>query len=238
MFSFLDHIDEKLTLQYHNHLNQRIFDGDYLKPEVRKKLLEIAVSWGKFSKIPENLIKDIILTGGNCNYNYTRYSDLDIHLVFDRDKLFSDREYVDEYLSDKKTLWSLSRNIRVKGYTVELYAQDSKDALIASGVYSLRRNEWISKPVHGNYNFKNDAALEKKVDEFKDTIYNMIENNDSEEDFKIIKEKLKNMRNAALSSGGEFSFENLLFKELRNEGILDKMNKYLQARKDKDLSLD
>ncbi len=237
MFTFLDHIDEKLTLKYHDKLNQRIFDGESLREDVKIKLLEIAVSWQKFAKIPENLIKDIILTGSVANYNYTKYSDLDVHLVIDRDKLFGNREYVDEYLSDKKTLWSLTRKIRIKGYPVELYAQDSNEKLIASGVYSLRKNEWISKPVHGNYNFTNDPALEKKVDEMKDTIYNMIKNQSSEENFKIMKEKIKNMRKAALLSGDEFSFDNLIFKSLRSEGIFDKMNKYLEKIRDKKLSL-
>ena len=252
MFSFKDYIQhigklqEKLTLQYHKTLNQKIFDGEKLRPEVKDKLLDVAAAWQKFAKIPDELVKDIILTGGNCQFNYTKYSDLDCHIVMNRNKLFGPmrmpdahrREYIDDYLDDKKTLWSSSRDIKIKGYSVEMYAQDVRDKLAASGIYSLKNNKWIVKPVHGNYNFAHDEALEKKVDEIKNTINNMIENNASEAEFKIMKEKLKNMRNAALASGNEFSFDNCVFKELRNEKVLDKMNKYLQSKRDKELSLE
>jgi len=145
---------------------------------------------------------------------------------------------VDDYLSDKKTLWSLSRKIKIKGYPVELYAQDSKDILAASGVYSLRYNKWLAKPIHGSYNFKHDEALEKKIDEFTEMVDTMISNKASEAEFKTLKDKIKNMRNAALASGNEFSFENCVFKELRNQGVLDRMNKYVESIRDKDLSLD
>ncbi len=238
MFSFKNFLEEKNTLQYHKMLNQRIFDGDIIREEVRLKMLEVAHAWQHFAKIPDKLVKDVILTGGNANYNFTKYSDLDIHIVMDRYKLFNNKEYVDDYLSDKKTLWSLTRKIKIKGYPVEIYAQDSNDILAASGVYSLRYNKWLAKPIHGDYNFKHDEALEKKIDEFKDMVDNMISNKASESDFKILKDKIKNMRNAALASGNEFSFDNLLFKSLRNEGILDKMNKYIENIKDKELSLD
>ena len=52
-----------------------------------------------------------------------------------------------------------------------------------------------------------------------------------------LKRKIREMRGAAISRGGEFSFENLVFKELRNRGYLDKMNKYEQSLGDQALSL-
>jgi hypothetical protein len=238
MFEFKDFLEEKLTLKYHGKLNQKLFQDDKLKEEVRVKMLEVAQAWQHFAKIPDSLVKDVIFTGGCANYNYTIYSDLDIHIVMDRYKLFADKVYVDDYLSDKKTLWSLTRKIKIKGYPVELYAQDSKDILAASGVYSLRYNKWLAKPIHGSYNFSHDEALEKKVDEFTEMVDTMISNKASEVEFKTLRDKIKNMRNAALASGNEFSFDNNLFKSLRNDGVLDRMNKYVESIRDKDLSLD
>jgi hypothetical protein len=55
--------------------------------------------------------------------------------------------------------------------------------------------------------------------------------------FENLKNKLKNMRGAAIQKGGEFSMENLAFKELRNRGYLDKMSKYEKSLQDKSLSL-
>ena len=239
MRNFSDILTESI-LEYHNKLNQKLFDGEVLRPEVREILLKNAKAWQKFSKIPDSVIKDVIFTGGNAQYNYTKYSDIDIHLVIDKKSLTgnSDPDIIEDYLKDKKSLWSMSRNIKVRGYTIELYAQDTEDKLVASGVYSLLNNKWVIKPVHGRYDFKHDDALKSKVAELKDTINNMIDRQLPESEFDIMKDKLKNMRKAALAGGNEFSFENLVFKSLRNEGVLDKMNNYIRKIKDKELSLE
>lgn len=230
---------EESYLQYHKSLNKKLFEGETLRPEVRNILLKIADAWIKYVHIlPVNSITDIIFTGGNAQFNYTRFSDIDVHIVYDPAKTDLSEEILEDILSDKKSLWTMKRHNRVKGYSVELYAQSSSDELAASGVYSLKSNSWIIKPIHGNYNFKHDDALNKKVQEVTDNINSMIENHVSEKDFDIMKEKLRDMRKAALSSGGEFSFENCLFKSLRNNGILAKMNNYIERLKDKEFSLE
>ena len=52
-----------------------------------------------------------------------------------------------------------------------------------------------------------------------------------------MKARFKSMRTASLQEYGEFGRENLVFKELRNRGYIDKMNKYEASLKDKELSL-
>ena len=51
------------------------------------------------------------------------------------------------------------------------------------------------------------------------------------------KEKLRLMRKAAVQTGGEFSIENLVFKELRNRDLLDKLTDYINSVEDEKLSL-
>jgi hypothetical protein len=230
---------ERYSLEYHRTLNQKLFDGDVLKPDIRDAFLRIANAWIASAKIPELMVTDIIFTGGNCNYNYSSHSDCDVHIVYDKSRLPSglDIDLWTDYLDDKKSLWSKNHHITVKGYTVELYAQSSDDNLVASGVYSVTRNDWIKKPIHGRYHFSNDPALIKKVEETKKTIDKMIADGVSSMEFEILKNKLKTMRNAALTNGDEFTFDNLVFKALRNTGVLDRMNAYLGLHKDKDLSL-
>jgi hypothetical protein len=46
----------------------------------------------------------------------------------------------------------------------------------------------------------------------------------TEADIKAFKEKLHTMRQSGLQHGGEFSVENVLYKDLRNRGLLDKLN--------------
>lgn len=240
MLNFNIYLSElKLTLQYHEELNPKIWSSsDKLNPEVRKALINFGHAWAEFAKIPKSMIEDIVMTGGNANYNYTNKSDIDVHLIVDRSKLFSDPKFVEEYLQDKKSLWTLTHNIDVYGYPLEPYAQD-KDITYPKnqGVYSLLKNEWVKKPVKVNYDFKNDHLLKQKVSHYMHAIDHMIKHHMGEESFNNMKSKFKNMRTASLQQYGEFGRENLLFKELRNRGYIDKMNKYESSLKDKELSL-
>ena len=54
---------------------------------------------------------------------------------------------------------------------------------------------------------------------------------DDKQVFKNLKGRLKGMRSSAIEKGGESAPENLVFKELRNRGYLDKMAKYLRNLK-------
>jgi len=231
---------ERYSLEYHRNLNQKLFDGFILRPDVRDAFMRIADAWIESAKLPKEYVTDIIFTGGNCNYNYSSHSDCDVHIVYDRARLIAGDTgpLWDNYLNDRKSIWSKDHHITVKGYTVELFAQSSDDVLVASGVYSLSRNDWIKKPVRGRYHFKNDPALIKKVEETKKTLDKMLKDKVGSGEFEIMKGKLKAMRNAALQSGDEFTFDNLVFKALRNTGVLDKMNAYLGAHHDQELSLD
>lgn len=233
--------EAQLTLQYHDKLNPKFWTGMWsgasLKSVVRKKLLEIGRTWAEWANIPDDAIEDIIFVGGNANYNYTDHSDVDVHIVVDRNKIPECPELIDDYFKDKKELWSLTHSIKVYGHDVELYAQDSKMKYPKDqGVYSLLDNRWIVKPKHHEVDLENPHIV-KKVREIKNKIETLISTNASDESFKKLKKKIKNMRASAIQKSGEFAFENLVFKELRNTGVLDKMNEYIRSRQDENLSL-
>lgn len=239
MLNYSDFITElKLTLQYHDELNPKLWRDDTLKPEVRKALLEFAFAWAEFAKIPKSMIDHVIMTGGNANYNYTSKSDIDVHVIVDRSKLFSEPKFVEEYLQDKKSLWTLTHNIDVYGYPLEPYAQDISIKYPKNqGIYCLTKNEWLQKPRKLDYDFQSDHLLKQKVQHYMHTIDHMIKHHMSQDAFDNLKTKFKNMRSASLEKYGEFGRENLVFKELRNRGYVDKMNKYETSLKDKELSL-
>lgn len=239
MIGFSHYLNEmKISLEYHNTLNQKLWSGDSLKPVVRSALLKYIEAWRQYANIPKNLIKDIIITGGNVNYNYTSFSDIDVHLIVDRNRLGTNRTMVDDYLQDKKVLWTMTHDIKVFGYPLEPYAQDPVTTYPqGQGIFSIKNNKWIQKPEHGNYDFKNDKILKQKVKHMMHTIDSMIKNKMNLQKFKHLKDKIKNMRAAGIQRGGEFSIENLVFKELRNRGYIDKMSKYEKTIQDKALSL-
>ena len=216
----------------------KFWDDTNLKSEVKDKLLQIAYKWGEFAKIPTQAIKDIILVGGNANYNYTRFSDLDLHLVVDKNQIADCPELLDDYLRDKKKLWALVHDIKIFAHPVELYAQDEKDPLPANqGVYSLTQDTWILEPKRMQVNLA-DPLLIRKVRDMMEKIDDLIENEaDDTNVLRKLQLKIRNMRASAIQKGGEFALENLVFKELRNRGYLDKLSNHIRHLEDTNLSL-
>lgn len=239
MKTFGEFINESsdLTLRYHDQLNSKLWQGDKLKPEVREKLIEIGNAWAEFSNIPQEAIKDMILVGGNANFNYTDFSDIDLHLLVDKDDMPDCPDLLDDYLKDKKQLWSLSHDISIYGHDVELYAQDVNAEFPANqGVYSLTQDNWMVPPTKQEVNF-NDSNLIRKIEDYVNKINSLIDSNSDDESFKKLKKKFADMRKAGIKKAGEFSQENLIFKELRNKGYLDRMNQYIKSKEDEKLSL-
>jgi hypothetical protein len=228
------------SLEYHKELNTKIWDNGKLKDEVRGKLLQIAEAWRVFAKIDPSMVQDIIITGGNVNYNYTPQSDIDLHLVIDRNLMFQNRALVDEYLQDKKILWTLIHgSINIYGYPVELYAQDINERPHSGqGVYSIVDNSWLQMPENLNLDFEKDYHLQKKVNFYKSMIDRMIDNKADSGSIDSLKKRIRLMRGDSIAKGGEFAFGNLVFKELRNLGYLDKLNDYEKTMQDKALSLE
>lgn len=231
-------LEQKITFKYHDQLNQKIWNNTNLRPEVKMKLVRIGQAWAEFANIPTSAIKDMIVVGGNANYNYTEYSDIDLHLVVDKNKLPDCPDLIDDYLKDKKQLWALTHNIKIYGHDVELYAEEEGTERPSNqGVYSVKYNKWLVQPKYENPGV-DTKLLKKKTQDLMDKIDLFIsgKSNDIIE-MKRLKEKLRMMRQAAIRKGGEFSIENLVFKELRNNGYLTKFSDYITSKQVKELSL-
>jgi predicted nucleotidyltransferase len=223
---------------YHNKLNIKFWEGGSLRDEVKQKLMQIGMKWAEFAKIPSEAIKDIILVGGNANFNYTRFSDLDLHLVVDKSQIADCPDLLDDYLRDKKKLWALVHDIKIYSHPVELYAQDESDPLPANqGVYSVTNDQWIMEPRPVQVDLS-DPLLLRKVRDMMERIDDLIENEADDADvLKKLQKHIRNMRASAIQQGGEFALENLVFKELRNRGYLDKLSDHIRHLEDTTLSL-
>jgi hypothetical protein len=227
----------ELTLQYHNELNPKFWENNSIKPEVRSKLLQIADVWTKFANIPSDAVEDLLVVGGNANFNYTPYSDVDLHILVDKSKIADCPEILDDYLKDKKYIWAQTHDIQLYGHDVEIYAQDISEPTPADqGSYSLLSNSWLKEPHHEQVDL-NAPELQLKIQNYIHKIENLISSNASDESFQKFKEKMRNMRSAGLKKSGEFSLENLTFKELRNLGYFEKINNYMKSKQDEQLSL-
>lgn len=228
-----------LTLEYHDSLNPNFWDSnDSLNPEVSSKLIDIAQTWVSWADIPKDAVLDFLLVGGNASYAYTPYSDIDVHILVDKSKIAGCQKVLDSFLKDKKELWGLTHDIKIHGHDVEVYAQDKTQATPKDqGCYSLTKNEWITKPVHRDDVDVENPHVVKKVEDYKQRIEDLLVSGASLESFERLKNKIKNMRLSGLKHSGELSTENLVFKELRNTGLLEKMREYGQDIQNKELSL-
>ena len=229
--------DFRLTLKTHKELNPKIWTDKKLDPEIATNLVKIGKEWAKFAEIPENVIDDYIIVGGNANFNYTKYSDIDLHLVVDKKKLGCEG-CLDDFLRAKKQLWALTHNITIKGHPVELYAQDIDETVGSKGQYSLKQKKWTQEPTPYKLNRK-DPEVVKKVKDFIyqiDTLINA--KSDDKVVFQNLKDKIGTMRKAAIQRAGEYAPENLVFKELRNRGYVEKVWNYLRDLGDKELSVE
>lgn len=228
--------DWEPTARFHADLNPTIWDGERLRPHIREKLLEFASAWGAFAKIPGNLVQDVLLVGGSAGYNYTDKSDLDVHLLIDRNML-GKRSIVDELLQTKKSLWGLQHHVTVAGLPVEGYAQDISEGHPKSqGVYSIKNDVWITKPEHPPVVDASSPSFKAKVQKYIDQIDHLINNSADLNSFGVLKDRLKDLRSAGLARGGEYDQNNIIFKTLRDLGTLDKMTNYVRDFQDRKLS--
>lgn len=232
----------------HETLDPKIWDdvdGDTpkLKPQIRKVLLMIAGEFMEF--LGENLfVDDVRFTGSLANYNWSKFSDIDLHLYVDFNQFDEeDKEVYKELFQLKKTLFNTTHDITVKGYEVELYAEDTNEKHFSTGVYSVLFDEWVEKPV------KEDVKIDKQM--LKNKAQSMMDKIDSVMDsakkenydnaIKYIdgfKEKLKKYRSSGLEKDGEFSYENLVFKVMRRNGYIDKLFDFKNKLMDKELSIE
>jgi len=228
----------ELSVQYHKELNPKLWDGEKLKSEVLDKLREIAQHFVKFLDVPNLKVEDIVMTGSSANYNWGKTSDIDLHLVVDIKKMGIEcEEFTTELFDAKKDVWAEKYDITIYDLPVETYVQDSAEPHVSSGEFSIQNNKWITKPKYSPPDV-DTSEVKQKANYFKRKIDKAVKNDIGPKEAKVIKKKIKTYRNAGLHDEGEFSTENLVFKELRNSGYLGKLSDYIKDETSEELSLE
>mgnify|MGYP003145020692 CR=1 FL=1 len=76
-----------------NELNPKFWnENNELEPKIREKLLEIAEEFFNSLEIEGIELDDITLTGSLSNYNWSEFSDVDLHILVDFDSLDIDED--------------------------------------------------------------------------------------------------------------------------------------------------
>ena len=166
-------------------------------------------------------VDDVVLTGSLANFNWSEFSDFDLHIIVDLKQYEDDSELYKELFNLKKQVFNDKHNIKIYGYDVELYVQDIEESPYTSGVYSIMNKEWITKPKTFKLEIDKEV-LKNKIDCWTEKIEKGIES-DETKTLNSIKEKLKDYRKSGLEKDGELSYENLVFKFLRRSGHIQKL---------------
>ena len=221
-------------------LNSDIWYDEVLNEDVREALIKITQEFVDFINVDIDWddIEDIIFTGSLANYNYTKYSDIDLHILLDFEKVDENFDLVKEYLMSKKIIWNDKHDIKIKGYEVEIYPQDINEIHHSAGVYSILNDEWLIKPEIPDsvWSRVNTEDIRKKAEDLSGQI-DVLEKEFDLKKIKKFKNKIKKMRQSGLEEGGEYSTENLVFKVLRRNGYLLRMIRAYNNAYDKLFSL-
>jgi len=213
-----------------------------MKSKVKRALLKIADAF--IDSLGDDIkVEDIILTGSLANYNWSKFSDFDLHVVIDFSQFKKQEDLHKELFNLKKQLFNEKHDIVIFGYEVELYAQDAKEAHYSSGVYSISDDKWLNVPERENSKIDRDL-LETKILSWKQKLQNLILQikkdgvEKTESKILALKDKLKEYRTSGLEKEGEYSYENLVFKYLRRSGLIEKLYDTINNQMDKELSVE
>ena len=217
-------------------LNPKFWINGKLNSRVRLRLLDIADTFFDSLGVDWVKPKDIIMTGSLANYNWSKFSDIDLHIVVDFTEVDERVDFVKNYFDSKKKIWNEEHeDLKIYGYPVELYVQDENEEHTASGVYSLEKDKWLREPEEDNLRaVKLDKeTVVDKTKKIADKIENLESACNNEKDVekldilsgkvKSLFDKIKGMRKDALKNGTEMSTGNVIFKCLRRLGYIGRL---------------
>jgi hypothetical protein len=213
-----------------------------LKKEIRERLIKVAQIYIDYLDT-DFFVHDIIFIGSLVGYNWSEFSDFDIHILYDSNEFEGEVELHKELFRLKKTVFNAAHDIRIKGFETELYAQDINEPEESAGSYSILNDEWIRIPEKNSFKI-DKKILKQKAQQWMDIIDGVLENaedEDLEDAISLVKkyrEKLRKYRTCGLKKEGEFSYENLVFKFLRRNGYINKLENFKNEIADKKLSLE
>lgn len=224
------------SFKVRDYLENHIWDEDgNLDPMVRRVLMGVSDDFWESCNVRWVKPKGVLLTGSICNFNWSKYSDVDVHVVVDFSEVHDNKEFVQEYFDDKKNDWNNSHeHLNVYGFPIELYVEDINADTTSAGIYDLWKNEWVKEPEEGNIEpiKLNKYAIKEVAAEIMTEIDDLCDAFDGEEDkhkleeiadaADVLSKKIKSIRKVGLKRG-EMGSGNIAYKVARRMGYLDKL---------------
>lgn len=222
------------SFEIQDELNPKFWINNKINSRVRLKLLDLADEFFDSLNIKWVKPKDIVLTGSIANYNWSKYSDVDVHILVDYKEVWEKTDFVKDYFDSKKQIWGEEHDgLKIYGFPVEIYVEDANAKNPNSGIYSLEKNEWVVEPddfqdaeINEERIKEISARLMTEIDDIDDKLKTEKDNHKLETlstKMKKLFDKLVKQRKESLKKHGEMGTYNIIWKVLRRAGYLDKI---------------
>ena len=232
-------------------LNPDFFDKEgKLDSQIRMRLLDIADDFVKSLEVKWVKPSDIVLTGSIANYNWSKYSDVDIHIIYNFKDVYDKTDFIKDYFNSKRDIWNdTHEGLTIKDFPVEISVEDSNNPANSTGVYSLEKNKWVKEPEDMNDSKLNTDYIKdfcaKQMTKF-DELFDQIDNETDRKKLETLSNKvealytkLKNMRGEALKSKEkEMATGNIIWKVIKHQGYIEQAWEYINKVYDRKNTID
>ena len=148
------------SFQVQSKLNSEFWLENKLNPFIRERLIKIAEDfWAELDLAVD--FEDITFTGSLANYNWSKFSDIDLHIIIDYTKVDKNVDLVREMFMAKKSVWNQRHDIIIHDFEVEIYVQDGGEEHVSTGVYSVLDDRWVTEPEPMEFTIDKPAVQKK-----------------------------------------------------------------------------
>ena len=105
------------SFKINDELDPQIWNEEKIDPEIRKKLIKIANDFVDGLPIKVS-VENITLTGSLANFNWSKYSDVDLHIIVDFGMIDENEDLVKGFFDAQRMRWNDIHDITIKDYEV------------------------------------------------------------------------------------------------------------------------
>ena len=217
------------TLRVNTKLYPPLWINDHIKPEAQAQLMRIAHWVLEDLSIPEAQMVDATISGSIANFNYSSFSDLDLHIFVNIDTV-PNPEMVEAYMRTYSSVWNDEHDISLFGLPVNIFVKNARGEEHSAGIYSVLHGKWIRKPVPTKLTVTREDVLALALP-FADKIRAAVERYEEKPEgapcssYSALRHELRKFRKHHLEKDGELGAGNLAYKVLRRATFITSLEK-------------
>ena len=150
------------SIEKHDTLNPKLFENNSLKPEIRKKAEEVVNEFLRLLAEDEVKlqVRDVILTGSNASFNYTKDSDVDLHILAKTVDLNDPDKLYPKLYNCYRRLFEGKFDISFYGIPVEVYVETESQMLEKNVITEIKTEKIKNVQLHVNYSITEILIVE------------------------------------------------------------------------------